>query len=87
MQFYDWVHTALVFKQIKVRYEGQVGDCFRNISETMLLSKGTLPASDKLLERAGLLPGGGGGGGGGAFSLPWLWLAPPLGYGENSIYM
>ena len=81
MQFYDWVHTALVFKQIKVRYEGQVGDCFRSISETMLLSKGTLPASDKLLERAGLLPGGGGGGGGGgifsslalACPPPWIW--------------
>ena len=83
MQFYDWVHTALVFKQIKVRYEGQVGDCFRNISETMLLSKGTLPASDKLLERAGLLSVGRGG----HFLFLGFGLPPPLGYGENSIYM
>ena len=79
MQFYDWVHTALVFKQIKVGYEGQAGDCFQNILETMLLSKGALPTSDKLLKQAGLLSGGGG-----AFSGFGL---PSLGYGENSIYM
>ena len=87
MQFYDWVHTALVFEQIKVEYKGQVGGCFRNISKTMPMSRVRYLPQISCLSEQDFFRGGGGG----FAPPPGVWgvcgviCPPPLGYAEISI--